>query len=82
MPETTQATEYVAWWHGGYIHEDQKPVLEDKETERVENEDGLFIFFDNEEEARAAADDLIVVAVPLDERESIDRDTLYTGDKL
>lgn len=74
-------SQYVGWWSRGEVEDHQEPILAELETDRHENEDGLFIFFESEEDARTAAGEgLSVVAVDSDvERAEMDEDTLRTA---
>lgn len=71
-------SQFVGWWSLGYVEDDQQPILDGMETKRIENDDGLYIWFENEDEAHEAAEEgLSIVVVDGDvDRSEVDRDVL------
>lgn len=53
-------TEYVAWWSMADSETDEH-VFEDMQTETYTNDDGDFVFFDDVNEAEAAASEGVIV---------------------
>lgn len=72
-------SQFVGWWNLGYVEDDQQPIIDGMETERTENDSGLFVWFENEAEAEEAADSgLAIVEVDGDfDRSDMDAEALH-----